>query len=309
VPLGLLCAAGAARWLSRTGGRDHTSPIPLLASVFGTSAVLALVAGLSLSAEHGWASAPTLFVLGLALLLALGFLLNEGASQRVLVERILRRTRSLRVGTAATALYMASVGSEFYLVTLLLQSAQGYGYTPLQAGLAFLPLAAMVTAGSTAAGRAVRRVAASSVLIAGFAIAAVGLIWLTFALSGGAYALDLLPGLLLSGFGHGIIYTSMFIVGTRDVPAAHQGAAGALLTTSQYLAGAVTVAVLTLVLGSTPSASGFRAAFLLTTAAAVAGIAVIAAQGRRGALAPAAHLETARDAQSVAHSQCASTGY
>jgi MFS family permease len=279
VPLALLCAAGAVKWFTHVRDDTPATRIPLLASILGTGATLVLVAGLSLSADRGWDAAPTLIVLGLALLLALGFLLNEHTSQSVLIERALRQTRSLGLGSVAAALYMASVGSEFYLVTLLLQVAKGY--TPLQAGLAFLPLAVMVTGGSMAAGHAARRLQASTVLVAGFTFAASGLVWLSLTLHGDAYLVDLLPGLLVSGFGHGIIYTSMFIVGTHDVPAEYQGAAGALLTTSQYLSGAVTVALLTLVLGAAPDDDGFRATFLLTAAAAAAGILLVASQRRR----------------------------
>jgi MFS family permease len=270
VPLTLLCAVGAFRWFVRVLER-RAAPIPLLASALGTGAVLALVVGLTISADQGF-GAGSMVTLGLAVLLGLGFLANEGASQRVLIERALRRTRSLWAGMGAAALYMASVGSEFYLVTLLLQSAKGY--PPLRAGFAFFPLAALVTAGSMTAGRAVRRFTAATVLTGGFTVAAVGLGWLAIALSGDSYLVDLLPGLLLSGFGHGVIYTSMFIIGTHDVPAEHQGAAGALLTTAQYLSGAVTIAILTLVLGTSPSDGSFRTAFLVTTVAAMAGAAL-----------------------------------
>jgi MFS family permease len=279
VPLTLLCALGAARWFGRARDASRVSRVPVLASVLGTGAVLALVVGLTLCADRGWDAPPALVSLGLALLLGLGFAVNESRSPSVLIERVLRRTRSLRTGLAATALYMASVGAEFYLVTLLLQSAKGY--TPLRAGLAFLPLAVMVTFGSMAAGRAVRRFAAPAVLIGGFTTAAIGLCWLSLALRGDSYLADLLPGLVLSGFGHGVIYTSMFIIGTRDVPSEHQGAAGALLTTSQYLSGAVTVAVLTLVLGAAPDDGRFRTAFLITTGAAAAGMVLITARRRR----------------------------
>lgn len=251
--------------------------------MLGTGAVLALVLGLTLTADLGWTSALTLACIGAALVLFGCFLRNEHTTRSPLIEPVLRRIRSLRIGAAATALYMASVGSEFYLLTLLLQSLKGY--PPLPAGLAFLPLAVMVTAGSTTAGRAVRRLGPAGALGGGFLTATVGLLWLSLALPGDSYALDLLPGLVLSGFGHGVIYTSMFIIGTRDVPPSHQGTAGALLTTSQYLAGAVTVAVLTLVLGPSPDHPDFRTAFLLTTAAAAIGL-VIAAAARRGLLRP-----------------------
>ena len=279
VPLTLLCALGAAAWVSSARTGAQAGRIPVLASALGTGTVLTLVLGLTLSADQGWSSAPTLVCLSLALVLLLGFVLNERTSPNVLIEPVLRRTPSLGIGAVATALYMASVGSEFYLVTLLLQSAKGY--TPLQAGLAFLPLALMVTAGSTTAGSAVRRFGPPLVLIAGFTIAAIGLLWLSLALHGDSYAIDLLPGLILSGFGHGIIYTSMFIIGTHDVPSEHQGTAGALLTTSQYLSGALTLAILTLALGLSPDHLSFRTAFLITTAAAALGIALVASQRRR----------------------------
>jgi MFS family permease len=252
VPLALAAVLGA-RYLP--AARPGTEPAPVLASLLGTGAVLAIVLGLTVL----W---TPLFVLSGLLLLA--FLRVEATARRVLIPRPLRRIGSLRVGVAATALYMAGVGSEFYLVTLLLQDNRGYG--PLRAGLAFLPLAAMVTAGNSAAGRAVRRWSAPVVLAAGFLLAALGLAGLVVAQAQPGYAV-LLPGLLLSGFGHGVIYTAMFIIGTRDVPAGHQGVAGSLLTTSQYVSGAVTVAVLTLVLDR----AGFAAAFGVTAGAALAG--------------------------------------
>lgn len=279
VPLTLLCALAAAIWVASAGDRTPAGRIPLLASVLGTGTVLTLVLGLTLSADAGWGATPTLVCLGLALVLFVAFVRNERTAPNVLIEHVLRRLPALRVAAASTALYMASVGSEFYVLTLLLQAMKGY--SPLQAGLAFLPLAVLVTVGNVAAGRAVRRRSPATVLIGGFAIATVGLLWLSLALHGDSYVVDLLPGVLLSGFGHGVIYASMFIIGTHDVPAAQQGTAGALLTTSQYLSGAFTVAVLTLTLGPTPDLASFRTAFLLTTAAAAAGLVVIAAR-RRG---------------------------
>jgi MFS family permease len=267
VPLTIACAIGALVWV-RAAGTTRSDRIPLRAAMLGTGTVLALVLGLTVGADQGWRSAPALAGLGIAVVLFAAFVRNERTVP--LIEPTLRRIRTLRAGAAATALYMASVGSEFYLLTLLLQSLKGYD--ALAAGLAFVPLAVLVTAGNAAAGRALRTVPASVVLAGGFAAATAGLLWLSLALHGDSYAADLLPGLLLSGFGHGVVYTAMFVIGTRDVPAEHQGTAGALLTTSQYLSAAVTVAVLTLVLGPAPDHGLFRAAFLVTTAAAAAGL-------------------------------------
>ncbi len=284
VPLTLACALAAVRYFRPARDGGGSGRVPVLAAAAGTGAVLALVLGLTLSASRGWGSAPAVVSFGLAAVLLAGFIVIENRARSVLIEPALRRTRSLRLGAAATALYMASAGSEFYLVTLLLQARMSY--PPLRAGLALLPLALMITAGSLAAGRAGRKLTAATVLACGFTLAAIGLAWLALTLPGGSYPRDVLPGLVISGFGHGMIYTSMFILGTRDVPPEHQGSAGALLATSQYLAGAVTVAVLTLVLGAERSTGGFRVAFLITAAAAAAGVALASASGRAASRLP-----------------------
>jgi MFS family permease len=268
VPVTLLCAAGGLIWLRAAAGGGARVPLP--GALLGTGAALGAVLGLTLAGTAGWTAPATVATLLAGLLLAAGFVAHERHGRAPLVEPSLRGIRSLRVGVAATALYMASVGSEFYVVTLLLQTDRGY--PPLRAGLAFLPLAALVTVGSAVTGRAVRRFGTPAVLSAGFTLAALGLGWLAVG-AGASYAGGLLPGLLVSGFAHGVIYTAMFLLGGSDVPAVHQSSAGAVLTTSQYLSGAVTVAVLTLVLGG----GSFGPAFALTGLAALAGAVVVAA--------------------------------
>jgi MFS family permease len=270
VPPALACVAAAGGW-PRTVERSTAPPrpIPLLAAVLGTGSVVTLALALTLGGSDGWVSAPALACLATALVLSAWFVRNEMTSRNALIEPSLRGIGSLRTGAAAAALYMASVGSEFYLLTLLLQTVRHY--TPLRAGLAFLPLAAMVTVGSVAAARAARWLRPGTVLTAGFVIALAGLLWIAALLHDGFYPVGLLPGLLLSGFGHGMIYTATFSVGTSGVPGEHQGTAGALLTTAQYLAGGVTLAVLTLVLAQSPGYAGFTAAFLVIAAAAAAG--------------------------------------
>jgi MFS family permease len=270
VPPTLLCALAAAVWLGTAEpAAARARRIPLLAAVLGTGAVLTLALFLTLGGEQGWTAPVTLGCFLLAAAFISWFLRNEATSDNALIEPALRHDASVRTGAAAAALYMASAGSEFYVLTLLLQAAKHY--SPLRAGLAFLPLAIMVTVGSTATGRVVRRISPSVALAAGFLIVLAGLIWLSVTLRSNAYLVGILPGLLLTGLGHGAIYTATFIIGSRDVPAAHQGTASALLTTAQYLSGALTLAVLTLILGPSRSYSGFTSAFVLLATAAGAG--------------------------------------
>ena len=285
VPPAAACAvvgwvASEARVPGGAESRGVGRRIPLGASVLGTGTAVTLVLGLTFGTALGWSSAPALGCLAAALALGAGFRRHELRSRCPLIEPALRRTRSLRAGALAAALYMASVGSEFYLVTLLLQSMRGD--TPARAGFAFLPLAGCVTVGSAVTGRLVRRFGVTATLATGFGLAAVGLAGLALMVRD-PYPTGLLPGLLVSGVGHGMIYTATFVLGSRDVPARQQGTAGALLTTAQYLAGAVMLAVLTLILGRVGGYAGFAVAFGSTAAAAAAGM-VIAAwpAGRAG---------------------------
>jgi MFS family permease len=268
VPFVIVGVIGAVIAFPRAiDGRDRVR-IPIAGAISGTVLLLAAVFALTILAEP----TPSVVLVASALVVTVVsgvvFLRHE-RGEAPLIARALRATRSIRIGAAATALYMASVGSEFYLVTLLLQ--QVHGYTPLQAGFGFLPLAATVTFGNMLAGRLITKHRVARVLVAGFAIAAVGLALLATTGSG-SYATGVVPGLLISGLGHGIIYTSMFALGTSDVPPGLEGGAGAVLTTSQYLSSAVTVAILTIVLTGAPDGARFTLAFLVTTVFAVGGV-------------------------------------
>jgi hypothetical protein len=107
-----------------------------------------------------------------------------------------------------------------------------------------------------------------------FLVDAAGLLLLAFQTTGTGYVSHLLPGLLITGFGHGVTYVAMFIAGTADVDDRNQGVGGAMMTTAQYMSGALGVAVLVLVLGPRPDQGSFGWAFATTAAVAVVGAVV-----------------------------------
>ncbi|WP_424217555.1 MFS transporter (plasmid) [Streptomyces sp. BI20] len=277
LPFALVCVLAAPRFLrgGRAGG--EAKPLNVISAVLCTATVLGFASALTFAADAGWTAPTTLIGFGVALLCLVVFAVRERVSAVPLIERSLRGTRTLFVGCVSTALYMASVaGVEFYLVTLFLQ--ENRDMTPLTAGLAFLPLAVCITLGNMLAGRAIPRVGVGVTLPLAFLVGAGGLALLAFGVHTESYWLGVAPGLIVSGLGHGMIYTSMFVGGSRDVDDANQGVAGALMTTSQYAGGAVGVAVLVILLGDRPNDAAFLPAFLVA-----AGIAVIGALwGARG---------------------------
>ncbi|GIJ48760.1 MFS transporter [Virgisporangium aliadipatigenens] len=270
VPPGIGCLAVAALVLPRTPGRPVRLDLP--AAVLTTLGVGTLVFALSL--RHA------LLLLLAALLLAVAALLHTprpvprraprpvgtrparaagmravrpvglavpvGARVsrlvRVVGGRVARRVRrggSLAVAALAVGALMAVVGSQDFFLTLYLQRVRGFGATA--AGLVIAPAAGSAFVGSAVASRAVTRMPPRVVVVGGLACVAVAQ-WLLARLRvDGLSTVDLLPGLLLFGFGLGVTFVGATVLGTAGRPA---GLASGVLGTAQQVGLAVGVAAL-----------------------------------------------------------------
>ncbi|SJM68882.1 hypothetical protein [Gulosibacter sp. 10] len=96
----------------------------------------------------------------------------------------------------------------------------------------------------------------------------------------------MLPEFLISGLGHGLVFTSAFVLGNTGVPSQLSGAAGAVLTSAQYVSNGVGIAILTIFVARIAGTAGFAWAFGFNTAVAFLGIA-LALVSSRGARRPA----------------------
>ncbi|MCM2578584.1 MFS transporter [Streptomyces meridianus] len=270
LPFALVCMLAAPKVLPRAREGRAVVRLNVLSAVLCTGTVLSTTLGLTMAADSGWGHPVTLVSFAVAAVFLVLFVLRERSSAQPLVEPALRTTRTLLAGCGSSALYMASVAAtEFYLVTLLLQQQRGFG--PLEAGIAFLPLPVCITLGNMIAGRLIGPLGVRRTLTLAFLIGATGLALLGLQINADGYVAGMLPGLVVSGIGHGMTYTSMFVGGTRDVADDNQGVAGALMTTTQYAGGALGVACLVLVLGPAPDLDRFMMGFLLAAVVAVAG--------------------------------------
>ncbi len=246
----------------QTGG--YFSPGALAGGAAAGSIVLALLR----LGNHGVPDYP---LNRLAAVLTGLFLLHEKWSSRPLISPALRQRVSFQASWLASACYMASAGSHFYLLTLLWQ--QYYRFSALQTGLLFTPLAVLIIAGNHVYRRLSGRYSAQQLLSVGFLICAVG-----FYLQGGQaltqQSLWFIGGVILSGIGHGMVYPSIFSLGLSGIATDIQGRASAVIVTSQYLSGAITLAVLGVLLGTGDRAGEWQQAFQWLTWAAVAGMVV-----------------------------------
>lgn len=254
----------------RSETRGLFTPGALVGSAAAGCTVLAL---LRLSSE----GAPDYLLNRLAVVLAGLFLLHEKWSSRPLIGPELRQRVSFQASWLASACYMASAGSQFYLLTLLWQ--QYYDFSALQTGLLFVPLAVLIMGGNRVYRRLAGRYSMQQLLCLGFLLCAAG-----FYLQGSQaltqQSLWFVSGVILSGIGHGIVYPAIFSLGLSGVATDLQGRASAVIVTSQYLSGAITLAVLGLLLGKGHSASEWEQAFQWLTWAAVAGMVVAINAGK-----------------------------
>lgn len=276
VPPGLI-----ALWLVRRdylplsqNGETHRTGIGALV---GCAAAGALVWAMTRYAETG---AVDYFANRLAVAMLLLFVLHERYAPRPLLARSLRTLPGLQSGWLSSACYMASVGSQFYAMTLLWQ--QTLHLDPVTTGLMFTPLALLIVAGNALYTRLSARYSNALVLGIGFACSALGLGLLSISLNDPLSAAFIL-GVALSGLGHGLIFPAMFAVGLTAVPLQQQGRASALMATSQYMAGAMMLAAISVLLGASPTMTDWAAVFRILCGAALVGMLIALCTGERRA--------------------------
>jgi hypothetical protein len=150
------------------------------------------------------------------------------------------------------------------------------GFSPLKAGLAFLPVTAGIMMGAGIAQAGIKRIGARLQAAVGISIASVGMFMLTGMSADGSYLNDVLPGLIPIAFGMGMTFVPVTLMATTGVHGDDQGLASGLLNTAQQVGGALGLAVLsTVAFNHAASHGGPRAEALVsgyTTAFTVGGI-------------------------------------
>jgi Major Facilitator Superfamily len=144
------------------------------------------------------------------------------------------RSRGLSSATALAVLLRAAMFSWFFLSPLGMQRI--LGFSVLKTGLGFLPATLIIGAFSySLTSRIVSKVGVRAPFVAGAVFVALGLGSVALAPSGGNYAANVLPGMLLIGVGGGLLFMPLILTATSSVHADHAGIASGLVTTSQQL--------------------------------------------------------------------------
>jgi predicted MFS family arabinose efflux permease len=161
------------------------------------------------------------------------------------------RVRTLSVSNAVLLLVASGLFGMFFFASLYVQEI--LGYSPLRAGLAFLPVTAGIVVGAGIAQQLIRRIGVRNVSVAGIALATAGMAVLTQLPVHGSYAGDLLPGLLPMSIGMGLTFVPVTLLATGGVSDDDAGLASGLFNTAQQVGGSLGLAILSTLAASQTS--------------------------------------------------------
>ena len=139
-------------------------------------------------------------------------------------------------------LMFGALFGSWYFETLYMQRV--LGYSPLQAGLAFLPQTLLIAAGAQVTARLVPKFGPRPLIILGTLVAGGGLVWLSQISTSSTFLADLFVPFVLIGLGMGLAVTPIAVAGTAGVARAEAGLASGLLNTSRTVGAAIGLAAL-----------------------------------------------------------------
>ena len=187
------------------------------------------------------------------------------------------RVKGLAAADTTQLVAFAGLLSMFFFLTLYMQNV--LGYSPIQAGAAYLPLTFGVIVSAGVSSQLVPRVGTRPVIVVGALMSSAGVFWLSRIPVDGSYVSDLLPGLLIASLGLGAAFVAILSAANAGVDADKAGLAAALLNASQQVGGALGLAIFTVIATSRTSdllashtaapealTSGFQRALLASSA-------------------------------------------
>lgn len=248
VALAIVGSVGTLLLLDR-----QRTPAPQRLDIVGTTLItgglFGLVFGFANADRHGWADGVTLTFLVAGAALTVAFVAVESWVRNPILP--LRVIASRTRGAALLALFLGSVGlfAEFLFLTYYLQ--QTLGYSPIQAGLAFLPqTAGTVVAASIGSGYLLVRLSGRVLIPAGMLLAAGGMALLALIGPHGHYASTILPGVILIGSGLGLALATAINLGIMGVAPEDAGVASAAVNAVQQIGASIGPSLFNTIAGS-----------------------------------------------------------
>ncbi|MET9107095.1 MFS transporter [Streptomyces zhihengii] len=246
VPIGLLIAAATPRFIKES--ERHPGNFDVLGALTSTLGMASLVYGFIRAGQDGWRDPLTLASFAAAVILLTLFITIERRSKQPITPLHMFADRN-RAGTYGIMLCLAAaMFGMFFFLTLFVQNV--LGFSPIQAGVAFLPVSAVIAIGAGLASQLLPRYGPKPFMVTGALLAAAGLGWLTMTDVDSTYAGSILGPMLVFSLGMGMLFVSLTLMALSRVPVHESGAASGLLNATQQVGGSLGLSILVTVSGA-----------------------------------------------------------
>ncbi|MGW7050367.1 MFS transporter [Streptomyces sp. NPDC054887] len=246
LPIGVLIAVLSPVFINES--ERHSGRFDLMGALTSTVGMAALVYGFIRAADDGWRDGLTLGSFGVAVVLLIAFVFNERRVPEPITPLRMFADRN-RSGTYAIMMSLgAAMFGMFFFIVLFVQNV--LGYSPISAGLAFLPVTVMIVIGAGLSSKLLPVLGPKPFLVAGAVLSGSGMAWLTAIDPASSYLGGVLGPMLLFGFGMGLVFVTATLTAVSGVAQQDSGAASSLLNATQMVGGSLGLSILMTVFGT-----------------------------------------------------------
>ncbi|MFF5235224.1 MFS transporter [Dactylosporangium sp. NPDC000521] len=240
VPIGLAIAVLAPRFVAEP--QRHSGQFDVIGALTSTVGMTALVYGFIQAATAGWTSSTTIISFAIAIVLLAAFLIDQARATQPIMPLRLFSIRNRAAAYLNMLLLPATTASMFYFLLQYLQDVKGY--SPLIAGVAFIPLAVVLFLAARRAPKLLPRYGARPIMITGTALITVAIIALSLLEASSSYWVAVLVPTMLFGAGVGLSFMPLNMTILAGVDPKDAGAASGLLQAMQQVGASLGLAIL-----------------------------------------------------------------
>jgi len=221
VPISLLALGASFRLLSGARRRAPLTDFDTPGALLGTGGMLLLVYTLINAPDVGWGTTRTIVLLATAVALLAAFAVNELRSRNPLMPLSIFRVKGLAAADATWLIGIAGFFAMFFFLTLYMQEV--LGFSPIQAGAAYLPVTFCLAIASGVSSQLFARIGTRPVIVGGALLSAAGIYFLSRIPVDGSYVPDVLPGLVMMAVGFGAVFVGVTTAANAGVPPTRRG--------------------------------------------------------------------------------------
>jgi EmrB/QacA subfamily drug resistance transporter len=292
LPIGIAAILLSLRYVPDAEADERPETADVAGAVTVTGGLLVLVYGIVKAEQYGWTSWKTLTLGAVAVGLLAAFTWIEARSREPLIRLGVFRSRALTASNGGMLLVASGMFAMFYFASIYVQEV--LGYSPVQAGLAFVPFTLGIVVGAGAAQSLIRKLGVKGLSILGLVGAIAGEALFVRVSVDGTYWGQLLPAIVIMSIGMGLTFVPLTLVATTNIAPEDAGLASGLFNTSQQVGGALGLAILSTLAASRTSSllgshharpdalvGGFHVAFAVGAGLMALGLVVVLAIRKR----------------------------